>query len=414
MLICTPLAAQNYDNPGLGEMPVSAHPQDFKPLGIRAGGFMLHPGGQLAGQYTDNVFFTNEEGDREARSDTIFHIRPYITAQSTWSRHSLNVRLSADIARHSDYGFRDYEDYFFLVNGRVDVRNRSYLTYSLDYMNLHEGLNTRSAEQGLEPTRYDLYGGSLGYDHMFNRLSVGILGAWRRLDFDNALGLDGTEIDNQDRDRDEVSLRLRAGYTFRTDMQAFATYSVSQSEYKEAVDRNGKRRDSEGWSATAGILFQMTGKLNGDLSAGYHHSAVDDPSLPDVEGWGLGAGLAWTPTYLTSVGLRVSTSIEPTTIESSSGYFMTLYSARLDHQLLRDLQLSGQVSYRVSDYQLAEDASEGARSKDKTWQAGLGLNYFVNRYVFLSAAYTWEQLTSNVDFDDYTVNTIWLTLSLER
>ena len=54
------LFAQNYDDPGLGEKPVSAHPQDYKPLGIRAGSFMLHPGVQLAAEFTDNVFYTGD------------------------------------------------------------------------------------------------------------------------------------------------------------------------------------------------------------------------------------------------------------------------------------------------------------------------------------------------------------------
>ena len=61
--------AQNYDNPGLGELPVVAHPQDFKPLGIRAGGFMLHPGVQLAAEFNDNVFYTAED----KQNDTIWH-----------------------------------------------------------------------------------------------------------------------------------------------------------------------------------------------------------------------------------------------------------------------------------------------------------------------------------------------------
>ena len=58
--LLVPLAAQAqyYDDPGLGQKPVATYPQDYKPLGIRAGSFMLHPGVQLGLEYTDNVFFT--------------------------------------------------------------------------------------------------------------------------------------------------------------------------------------------------------------------------------------------------------------------------------------------------------------------------------------------------------------------
>jgi hypothetical protein len=144
------LMAQFYDDPGLGNKPVASHPQDYKPLGVRAGSFMLHPGVQLAGQWTDNVFYTKND----KRNDFVYHIRPYITAQSTWSRHSLSARLAADIARYNDYSSRHYADIFFNLSGRIDVKNRSYFSYGLSYLKLHEDLNNRTSEQGIEPTRY--------------------------------------------------------------------------------------------------------------------------------------------------------------------------------------------------------------------------------------------------------------------
>ena len=69
-----PVAAQDYDNPNVGQLPVTSHPQDYKPLGIRAGGFMLHPGVQLAAEYTDNVFYTDENAESGVRDDLIWHV----------------------------------------------------------------------------------------------------------------------------------------------------------------------------------------------------------------------------------------------------------------------------------------------------------------------------------------------------
>jgi hypothetical protein len=403
------LQAQSYDNPGLGELPVVSHPQDYKPLGIRAGGFMLHPGVHLAAEYTDNAFYS-AAGEE---SDTIYHVRPYITAQSNWNRHALNVRLAADIARYKDFGIRDYEDYFLTVSGRLDVRSRSFMTYSLDYMNLHEGLNARDSEQGLEPTRYDLYGGGLGYDQTFNRLSVGALYTLQRLDFDDALAEDGTFIDNQDRDRDTDSLALRVGYQLQTEMQVFASYRLNRVRYDQAIDRNGYNRDSDGWTASAGLRLALSGLLNGDISVNYHDQSYDDPGLPNVSGWAGGAGLQWRPAVQTSVGAHISSAIQPTTDPNSSGYLRTLYTLRADHELRRNLQLSGQVSYRDNDYHPVPDAPADARAYDAAWVYGASLSYFVNRYLFFSAAYEHQRLKSNIPLDRYEVNQIWLTLSLE-
>ena len=271
-----------------------------------------------------------------------------MTAQSNWSRHAFNLRLAADIARHQDYDYRDYEDYFLLINGRVDVRNRSYFSYSADFMQLHEGLNSRNAEQGREPTKYDLYGGSLGYDHTFNRLSVGILADLRTLDFDNTIDLDGSIIDNQDRDRDEMQVQLRMGYQFQTDKQAYASFLLHEVDYDQQPDRSGRFRSNDGWSANAGMFFNITGVLDGDVFVSYHDRTYDDPNLPDVNGWALGAGLLWRPTQLTSVRARIMSDVQPTTNQFSSGYLRTLYSVRVDHELLRNLQISGQEIGRAS------------------------------------------------------------------
>jgi hypothetical protein len=199
-----------------------------------------------------------------------------------------------------------------------------------------------------------------------------------------------------------------------TDKQAFFAITSHQTRFDQPIDRNGYQRDSDGWSADAGLAFTMTGKLNGDVFVRYLDNSYDDPRLPGISGWTAGAGLTWTPTQMTSVGARISSNIQPTTYEYASGYLMTLYTVRVDHELMRNLQINGFISYRTSDYELLADAPEGARTDDKSWQAGLGLSYFVNRHVFFSAAYTYDTLSSNVPGDDYDVNNIWLTLSLER
>jgi len=404
------LWAQSYDNPGLGQQPVTSHPQDFKPLGIRAGSFMLHPGVELAAEFNDNILYTQNF----ELNDTIYHIRPYFTAQSNWTSHSLNFRLAADFAIYDDYDFRNYQDYFALLDGRVDVASRGSFNYGLNYMQLHEDRNIRSAEQGIEPTVYSLSGGSLGYDHTFNRLSLGILLGYNSLDYDDNRNLEGDIIDNQDRSRDTGSLMLRAGYQFQTDKQAFLSVIFNDVDYKEKFDRNDLARDSDGYSINGGVSFSMTGVLAGDVFISYLDQNYDDPTLEDVNGWSGGLGLTWLPTTLTTVNARITSSIDQTTDQYSSGYLRTLYSLRVDHELLRNLQLMGMVSYTNNNYQLIDDAPENARDKDKYWSAAIGATYFFNRSVYLSVSYNYNDFSTNVPNDNFTANRFWLVLGLER
>jgi hypothetical protein len=401
--------AQYYDDPALGGKPVAQHPQDYKPLGFRAGSFMLHPGVQLVAEYNDNVFYAEDDTD----SDLVLHVRPYITSQSTWSRHSFNITAAADIARFNDFSERDYEDYFLGISGRVDVVNRSYFSYSADYMNLHEDLNNRSSEQGIEPTRYDMTGASVGYDHTFNRLSVGATYSYSAFDYDDVLRSNGSVIENDDRDRSSDMLEFRAGYQFKTDMQAIVSYTGYGVDYDKRLDRNGYERSGDGYTATGGLNFTITNKLNGDISASYLSRSYDDPRLDKTDGWGLGAGLTWVPTDLTSVYARMDTSIQETTDYNNSGFLQRAYSIRVDHELLRYLQLNAFLGYRTYDYQNIEGTPGIARDQDDVWRAGLGANWFINRHAYLNASYSWEQLSSSLPNDDYDVNKIWLVLGLE-
>lgn len=410
LLLSVDALAQSYDNPTLGQNPVIAQPQDYKPLGVRAGTFMLHPGVELAAEWHDNILYTEEN----TLSDTILHVRPYITAQSTWSRHSFSVRAAADIARYADYGFRDYEDYFFQVGGHVDVSSQSKFSYGFDYLDLHEERNVRSAEQGIEPTTYNLTGGNLGYDHTFNRLSLGLGYELRKLDYDNNLGANGRIIDNSDRDRTEQVFDVRLGYQLMSDKQVYAQFGISERDYDVRYDRSGYERSSDGWFASFGMDFLMTGVLSGDAFVTYREQSYDDPRLKDVSGWGLGAGLSWMPTMLTTVRGSISTSIEDTTQASASGYFRALYALRVDHELLRNLQINGQLSYSVNDYELLPDAPAGAREEDTYWRYGIGATYFINRWAWISASYDFTDFSTNFANDDYESNIAWLVLGFER
>lgn len=408
--LATSAYAQTYDNPGLGEKPVSAHPQDYKPLGIRAGTFMLHPGVELATEWTDNVFYSYDN----EQSDFIYHLRPYVTAQSTWSRHSLTVRLAADLAFHNDYSFRDYQDYFLNIGARMDVKTRSSFKYNLDFMRLHEGLNNRAAQQGVDPTVYHMFDAGLGFDHQFNRLGLELRYAYVNLDFDNSIDSNGDIIDNQERNRHDNIFDVRLGYQFKTEMQVFIGGNWRQVKYQEKFDSNGLQRSSDGYSLRGGVRMGITELLSGDIYVTYHDMGYDDPVLPNVNGWALGAGLTWLPTQLTTVRGSIKSDVQQTTNEYASGYLGTLYALRVDHELLRDLQLSAKLSYRNGDYTLVADAPGDAREYDHVWAAGIGANYFINRSLYLSLSYDYSKLTSNLPTDDFKVNTVWLVLGLEK
>ena len=160
--------------------------------------------------------------------------------------------------------------------------------------------------------------------------------------------------------------------------------------------------------------MSFTEVLYGDFYVTYHDMSYDDPTLPNVDGWALGASMTWLPTQLTTVSGSITSNVQQTTNKYASGYLDQLDSLRVDHELLRDLQLSARVSYRNSEYTLIANAPTEARQYDRVWSAGLGANYFINRSMYLSLSYDYSTLTSNLPADGFTVNNVWLVLVLEK
>ena len=67
--------------------------------------------------YSDNVGLDEEDEE----SDFVTQIEPSIQFESQWSRHFLSLELGSDIAFHADESDEDYQDFFALGRGRVDV-----------------------------------------------------------------------------------------------------------------------------------------------------------------------------------------------------------------------------------------------------------------------------------------------------
>ena len=71
------------------------------------------------------------------------------------------MRLAADFGVYNDNSFRDYQDYFLTIAGRMDVMSRSSFNYNLVFMRLHEDLINRAAQQGIDPTVYHMFDAGL-------------------------------------------------------------------------------------------------------------------------------------------------------------------------------------------------------------------------------------------------------------
>jgi hypothetical protein len=400
--------AQQYYDPGILQKTIDRKPVDYQPPGTRLGSFMLNGGAELVYEDNDNIFYQQGSGE----SDSIFHVRPWANLHSDWNRHALNFEFFADVGRYSDFGDEDYEDWMANVNGRFDVKRGSAFNYKASYMQLHEDRSSPDDVGGIKPTGFSLGGFDLGYSHTFNRLTASVRFDRAEHDYDDNVDGDGGVIDNQWRDRSRDALELRLGYEYSDRSSVFASYAANKQDYDQVIDTHGYQRSSEGSDIRAGLAWNMTGVLNGDLYLQYVEQEYDDPDFSSVDGFGIGAGLVWTPTRLTNIAFQFSHTPQETTQRNASGYFSSLYAVRVQHELRRNWLLNARISYTDNDYEVVDDEVDSLTGT-QVRRAGIGLGYLINRNLYLSGGYVYQEQSANSSVYEYETNRWFITFGAE-
>lgn len=400
--------AQQYFDPGFFQVPIAVRPPDTDAPGARLGSFVLFPGVDLGWAYDDNVFFTP---DNEL-SDGVWHIRPYASLRSDWNRHAFNVTADANIARYSDFDQNDYEDWSVTADGRLDVQQNNWFSADVSFFNLREDRRTPDAGGPATPTDFDYWGYGLGYDHIFNRLKVGAYWNYNAFDYEDNVTGDGEFIDNSFRDRDQNRYTVRADYQLGPETAVFGSYAWNTIDYDVVPDANGFFRDSDGSALSAGVVWDMTDLLTGDLFVNWAEQNYDDPRLFDVEGLGFGGGLTWTPRVTTSVNVRLAASPQETVQPGTSGSFSQLWSVRWQEELRRNLLFTLRGSLTDNDYEAPPDEPNALR-ETQVIRADVGMSYIFNRNLSVSAGYGYETQNSNVGFLEYDANRLYLVFGFQ-
>lgn len=400
--------AQQYYDPGLLQKTVDRKPVDYQSPGIRMGGFNLNTGAELAWEYNDNIFYLREQ----EISDNILHARPWLNLSSDWGRHALNLNAFVDAAYYDDFGSQDYTDWVTSLDGRIDVKRGSAFNYKASYMNLHEERSNPDSRISIEPTEYSFGGVDVGYTHGFNRLSATVRYQYQDTDYDDGKDFQGNLVDNRDRDRSRDIWSLRMGYDYSDQSAVFIEYAGNSLDYDQTFDNSGYQRSSDGYDLRGGVAWNMTGVLTGDLFLQYVSQDYDDPRFNKVDGFGIGANLDWTPTELTSVSVKFANTPQETTQLGASGYYSSLYSARVQHELRRNILVNARFSYTDNEYEYDNPAAGSLRDTQVT-RAGAGLSYLLNRHLNLSGGYVYEKQDANENYFEYKTNRFFITLGGE-
>ena len=361
-----------------------ARPQ-YDPLGIRAGSFLVFPELTVTGAYSDNVGL--DEDDEQ--SDIVTEIEPSVEFQSQWSRHLLTVELGSEIAIHAEESDEDFQDFFAVGRGRIDVSRQTNITPNAQIRRAHEGRDDPEDAGNDDLTDLYQFGGGIALNHEINRLGFTIGGDVLRSAFD--------EDAEKDRNANVYDVLLRTSYDVSPGLDVFVEGRYNVEDRDDNVDDNGIARDTDGYEGRLGAGLDITSVLFGEAFAGYRVQRFDEDDFDDETGVSFGVDLNWNPTLLTSVGFSGQRDFRATDEGDAASNFRTEFGITIDHELLRNMIARGEARYQNDDFR-------GDDREDDTILLGVGLTYWINRNLSFNAGYDYSGRDSNQAGEDYTVN----------
>ncbi|MBZ9818674.1 outer membrane beta-barrel protein [Mesorhizobium sp. CA4] len=375
----------------------------FAAPGIKVGTFVFRPTLEQGFTATSNAD-SSSTGKSAVLSETALRF----TATSDWRENSALITGYGQF-RNTVSGEK-INDAQGRIEGQlnVDLDNELRAIAKLGYEAAPESASSPDAIAGVnqQPLRQTL-DGSLGLEKSVGKMRYTLTGAVSHDVYGDAELTDGATISQKDRNNTLYTATLRTGYEISPALTPFTEVELGRRVYDQRLDTDGFERSSKRLGARAGLELDMGEKLSGEFSVGWLREAIDDSRLPAIAGPSINADLKWSPERGTIIGLTGKTSVETTTTANESGDI--LYSGRLtgERQIRANLTANSALGLDWRDY-------TGSDGHDMILSAEAGLTWWLNRYAGVTTRVRTEKLTSNLPGRDYTANSVYLGLKVQR
>lgn len=378
--------------------------EPYAALGVDTGGLIAYPGLRLGATVTDNVAQANS--GREG--DIGLNVRPSLRLESDWVRHSFTTDASGEFIFYSDHSDEDVTTADVRSRLKLDVRHTTDLAFEAGYRLSQESASNIDVPDAAIGDRTDqTVDTSTALTHRFGRLETALRGGALWQFYDDVKLNGGGREDNSDREYVEPEGVLRIGYEVSPAFRPFAEAAYRPRFHDKKVDRNGLRRNSDGYQFSAGAAFDPSPIWSGELALTYLIRDYDDDTLDTNDAFGLTGNIMWRPTALTSVRFRAVTDLDETSIAGSSGSRNYLAEIDISHDLRDNLTA-------IAGFGAGYEKFQGIGQDEITLDAKAGLIWRLNRGVALTADYNFEWSDSSEPSSDYHEHRFTAGIELRR
>jgi len=361
-------------------------------------GFILRPQIDVTGQYDSNIYnLPNGEID-----DWVAVIQPAVTLVTDLQRHALQVHADAQIRRYADTSAENSEQYQIDGTTRLDLGSRMAVHTKVGAARRIEQRGTTgdtfATDSPIEFT--EVWAGFQG-SRTGGKLEILADANARRTDYSQAT-VGGLPLSLNFRNARMLDGAVTTRYQIGTGTKA--TVRVGLNDVKYLVD-TGTPRDSWGYSALAGIQYEVSSLIDVEIAAGYVHQEFEDPTIDSVNGIDYLVSIDWTPKpqYLVTLEGRrnvVASPLNDAPVIIRSNFALTGQAAATDRILL-----DAAITFTHEDY-------SGADRADRFYFVGGGVSYRLTENVTARTMAGWRKRDSDVLAAEYDGFAIGLGLSL--
>lgn len=361
---------------------------EYDAPGRRLGTFNLNASLDLAVTSTDNLFAAPDNTPSDV-DDIIYKVAPTIALTSDWSRHALAIDAGSTLRYHDEFSNEDADEYYLRGSGRVDIGENTELHGAARVAHQVSPRTDPDSPFIGDPVEYDRVDVSAGASHRFARFRVSADVNSSEFDYDGVQTF---------RDNDETALRGRVDFEVSPRIGLMLQATADERNYD-----NSPQFDSDGTAYLAGVTVN-TDLMRGEVSVGQFERDYAG-AAGTFDGVAVAGRLEWYVTQLTTITLDARRDADDQ-IGATSGepYITQEYGLRVDHELLRNLIVTGAVHVGDRDY-------ETIARQDEYQQWELGADYLLNPHAAVRFRYQYDEVDSPA-YRNYEVNQFTVGLSL--
>lgn len=376
---------------------------DFDPEPVRLGSFLVQSDLTVGASTTDNVLaasgnpFVDGLGatiqDPE-ESDTILSAAIGADARTDWSVHQIGLRGRLEQNEYSDFSEESYTQIDVGAGGRLDVSRDLSLNADVGYFDsVQPRANYANGAELDAPIEFNRTTFTVGANYQNDRIQWNNSLRVTDSDFDNGVNRITGDPFNQDfRDNQNTNLTTRLSYAISPNVAVFGQGSASQAEYdsdQSFTDTDPtsagfgtvttRTRDSDGYTVAAGVNFETTNLLRGDIAVGFFSEDKKDEAFEDVDGLSVDGSVEWFPSRLTTVEFVAGRRVTDNGLIESPSTLQTNFGATVDHEFSRQVVGSLFGDFTEDDYQEVDRTDDYRR-------LGAALTYKLNKRVHLTGS----------------------------